>query len=169
MPFFVPKLWDKSSTPRRFWAVYRKKFLASLNKYESLPERREEFNRIFLHEGNGEFSPAAMRSALFIMLYRDYPIFQLPYQLLTTLLDIDEHTSIWRYRHLMMLSRMIGMRVGTGGINREGKNQEGYLEGALKNNRVLGELSDLSTYFIERRNLPPVPISVIRQLGFSYR
>lgn len=169
MPFLVPEYWGRGFTPRRFWAVYRKKFLASLNKFESAPERREDFNRIFLREGNGDFSPAAMRSALFIMLYRDYPIFQLPYQLLTALLDIDEQTSIWRYRHLMMLGRLIGLRVGTGGINREGKNREGYLEGALRHNRVLWELSDLSTYFIERRNLPPVPVSVIRELGFRHR
>lgn len=170
MPFFVPRYWGRAFAPRRFWAAYRRKFLSSLNRFESLPERREEFNRIFLREGNGEFGPAAMRSALFIMLYRDYPIFQLPYQLLTTLLDIDEHISVWRYRHLMMLSRMIGLRVGTGGINKEGQHgQGGYLEGALKNNRVLWELSDLSTYFIERRNLPPVPVSVIEQLGFRHQ
>jgi tryptophan 2,3-dioxygenase len=110
-----------------------------------------------------------MRSALFIMLYRDYPIFQLPYQLLTTLTDIDEYTSVWRYRHLMMINRMIGLRVGTGGINREGKGREGYLEGAVKQNRALWELSALATYFIERRNLPPVPVSVIRRLGFSHQ
>jgi tryptophan 2,3-dioxygenase len=169
MPFLVPAYWGRAFTPRRFWAAYRKKFLASLHEFENADARREEFNRIFLREGNGEFGPAAMRSALFIMLYRDYPIFQLPYQLLTTLLDIDEQTSVWRYRHLMMLGRMIGLRVGTGGINKEGKNREGYLEGALKHNRVLWELSDLSTYFIERRNLPPVPVSVIRELGFRHR
>jgi tryptophan 2,3-dioxygenase len=169
MPFLVPGYWGRNFSPRRFWALYRKRYLASLNQFESAPERRAEFDRIFLHEGHGEFSPAAMRSALFIMLYRDYPIFQLPYQLLTTLTDIDEYTSVWRYRHLMMINRMIGLRVGTGGINKEGKGGEGYLEGALKHNRALWELSALATYFIERRNLPPVPVSVIRRLGFSHQ
>jgi tryptophan 2,3-dioxygenase len=169
MPFLGADYWERSSSPDNFWTLYRERYLASLHQFESADERREEFDRIFMREGHGEFSPAAMRSALFIMLYRDYPIFQLPYQLLTTLTDIDEYTSVWRYRHLMMINRMIGLRVGTGGINREGKGREGYLEGAIKQNRALWELSALATYFIERRNLPPVPVSVIRRLGFSHQ
>jgi tryptophan 2,3-dioxygenase len=30
------------------------------------------------------------------MLYRDYPLMQLPFQLMNTLLDIDELMSMWR-------------------------------------------------------------------------
>ncbi|MBK9458478.1 MAG: hypothetical protein IPN94_03350 [Sphingobacteriales bacterium] len=35
-------------------------------------------------------SPEANRNALFIMLYRDYPLLNMPYRLLEMLLNIDE-------------------------------------------------------------------------------
>jgi tryptophan 2,3-dioxygenase len=165
MPFLVEEYWGDTS-PRRFWADYRRRFVESLNEFEDKRARRQEFGSLFVTGGNGEFSPAAMRSALFIMLYRDYPLFQFPFQMLTTLLDLDEYVSIWRYRHLMMVNRMIGLRIGTGGFDRAGKNQEGYLEGALRRHRIFRELNELSTYLVERRNLPPIPVSVIKRLSF---
>jgi tryptophan 2,3-dioxygenase len=167
MPFLVREYWGNND-PEAFWSDYRERFLASLNEFENRETRQAEFNQLFMEQGNGEFGPAAMRSALFIMLYRDYPMFQFPFQLLTTLLDVDEYVSIWRYRHLIMVNRLIGLRIGTGGFDREGKNQEGYLEGALRRHRIFSELNELSTYLIERRNLPPIPVSVIRQLSFQH-
>jgi tryptophan 2,3-dioxygenase len=37
------------------------------------------------------------------------------YHVLESLLDIDEKFEIWRYRHVAMVKRMIGTRIGTGG------------------------------------------------------
>ena len=34
---------------------------------------------------------------------------QLPFQILNLLTDIDERLSTWRYRHTMMVQRMIGV------------------------------------------------------------
>ncbi|MBS1602252.1 MAG: tryptophan 2,3-dioxygenase, partial [Bacteroidetes bacterium] len=51
-------------------------------------------------------SPHACRSALFIMLYRGYPLLQLPFQVLHQLLEIDEQLSTWRYRHMSMVARI---------------------------------------------------------------
>ena len=168
MPFLLQNYWTKQQNPTLFWDNYRQLFLNSLNEKEDKTTRLAEFNQIFETEGMGNFSATAMRSALFVELYRDYPIFQLPYQFLTKLVDIDENMSIWRYRHLMMVSRMIGMRVGTGGINKEGKNEEGYLEGSLKRHKIFAELTQLATYFVERRNLPPIPVRLQKELGFKH-
>ena len=107
------------------------------------------------------FSPAALRAALFIMLYRDFPVFQSSYQILDSLIEIDHLLSIWRHKHLVMVRRMIGMRVGTG--NTSGS---GYLEGALNKHYIYRELSALSTYLIERNRLPHLPESLTRDLGF---
>lgn len=167
MPFFVEEYWEADNTPTKFWENYQQLFLNSLNEKEDKSSRKAEFEKIFNHEGIGVFSPKALKAVLFIMLYRDYPRFHLPYQLLVKLQDIDEAIAVFRYKHLMMVSRMIGMRVGTGGINKQGKNQEGYLEGALRQHRVFKEISELSTYLIERRNLPSIPVSLIRGLGFT--
>ncbi len=167
MPFLVQDYWTEDNTPQKFWDNYKSLFINSLNEKEDKESRKAEFESIFSNQGIGAFSPQALRAILFIMLYRDFPRFHLPYQLLIKLQDIDETIAVFRYKHLMMVSRMIGMRVGTGGINKQGKNQEGYLEGALRQHRVFREISELSTFLIERRNLPPVPIQLVKELGFT--
>lgn len=169
MPFLQQQYWEDSQAPQNFWESYQQIFLNSLNEYENKDNRLADFQSIFFKEGNGTFSPTALRSALFIMLYKDFPLFQLPYQLLTVLMDLDEYMSVWRYKHLMMVTRMIGIRVGTGGINKEGKSEGGgsYLEGALRQHRIYREISELATYLIERRNLPHIPVSVSRNLSFE--
>lgn len=166
MPYWKEEFWTADNQPEMFWEKYKQLFLQSLNEKEDKTTRAAEFNHIFFAEGAGAFSANAMRSAVFIHLFRDYPVFNLPYQLLTKLQEIDEAIAVFRYRHLMMVSRIIGMRVGTGGINKQGKNQEGYLEGALKNHRVFRELTELATYLIERRNIPTIPLTLTQILGF---
>jgi tryptophan 2,3-dioxygenase len=106
-------------------------------------------------------SPSACRSALFIMLYRGYPLLQLPFQVLHQLLEIDEQLSTWRYRHMSMVHRMIGSRIGTGGST--GKD---YLGSALERHHVFKEIAGLSSFLIERRRLPELSPEMERRLGF---
>jgi tryptophan 2,3-dioxygenase len=76
------------------------------------------FNVIFMPEaslGVWRMSPQAVEGALFITVYRDEPILQLPYRLLETLIAIDEAVTLWRYRHALMVKRMLGVKTGTGG------------------------------------------------------
>ena len=113
-------------------------------------------------KGEGRrLSPAAARSAVFIMLYRDEPIFQMPFALLQSLLDIDESMAQWRSRHLNMVRRMIGLRMGTGGSS-----GSGYLKGALDSHYIFQELADLSSFLFERRKLPELPPSIREALRF---
>lgn len=109
-------------------------------------------------------SPAASRAALFIMLYRGYPILQLPFQLLNSLLDIDEQLSSWRYRHMNMVHRMIGARIGTGGSS--GKD---YLKAAADKHYIFKEFAQLNSFLIERRKLPALSHEMERRLGFAIR
>jgi tryptophan 2,3-dioxygenase len=106
-------------------------------------------------------SPTACRSALFIMLYRGYPILQLPFQVLNQLLEIDEQLSTWRYRHMSMVHRMIGTRIGTGGST--GKD---YLKSALDSHHLFKEIAGLTSFLIERRKLPLLDPEMERRLGF---
>lgn len=48
-------------------------------------------------------------------VYRDSTSHSEMYLLLEALLDVDEKLEIWRYRHVAMVKRMIGTRIGTGG------------------------------------------------------
>ncbi len=115
-------------------------------------------------QGKRHLSHQAFLAALLINLYRDEPIFQLPFRLLTALVDIDEGFTAWRYRHALLAHRMIGNRIGTGGTA-----GHAYLEAAARQHRVFRDLFDLPTFFIPRSALPTLPPEVTEQMGFRYR
>jgi tryptophan 2,3-dioxygenase len=163
MPFFEERFWneaaDDSGRPY-FWSQMRKIYQDSLSEGEQ--GNLKLWDQEFFGETKGRLSAKAKRSALFIMLYRDLPLFQLPFSLLQSLLDIDESMATWRYRHINMVSRMIGMRVGTGGST--GKK---YLKGAMDSHYIFSELADLSSFLIDRRRIPELPDSLAHRLGYT--
>jgi tryptophan 2,3-dioxygenase len=145
-----------------FWADYRHIYATSLAEGEK--DNLASFDRIFTSAGTrteSSLSPMASRAALFIMLYRGYPILQLPFRLLNALLDIDEQLSTWRYRHINMVHRIIGTRVGTGGST--GKE---YLKGALDKHYIFKDIAVLTSFLIERRKLPKLSETMEKRLGF---
>ena len=99
----------------------------------------------------------------FIMLYRGYPVLQLPFQLLNSVLEIDEQLSTWRYRHMSMVQRMIGLRIGTGSSS--GKD---YLAAALNKHYIFKEVAALTSFLIERRKLPQLSTAMETRLGFIH-
>jgi len=111
-----------------------------------------------------QLSHAASRAALFIMLYRGYPLLQQPFQLLNCLLEIDEQLSSWRYRHMNMVHRMIGTRIGTGGSS--GKD---YLKAAADKHYIFREIAQLNSFLIERRKLPTLSNEMEMRLGFVHQ
>ncbi|WP_193369176.1 tryptophan 2,3-dioxygenase family protein [Pelagibius marinus] len=114
-------------------------------------------------EGAWRLSWRALQAALFINLYRDEPVLQLPFRLLSLLMDIDETMTAWRYRHALMAQRMIGMKLGTGGSS-----GHDYLAEAARRYRVFGDLFALSTFLIPRSALPPLPEPLRNVMGYSY-
>ena len=95
------------------------------------------------------------------MLYRDQPLLQLPYDLLSTLLEIDESLSMWRHRHIHMVQRTIGKRVGTGGSS-----GAEYLRGAADSHYIFKELAELTSFLLPRNKLPQLPDKVINDLSY---
>jgi tryptophan 2,3-dioxygenase len=181
MPFFEDTFWRgwEDSTHREgdapaepadsasadqssFWNRYRKLYEASLSDRDEKGDLLGKFDEMFFKTGAGDFSPASLRAALFIMLYRDEPLFRLPFALLNTLIEIDEQLGNFRYRHLQMVRRMIGTRIGTGGSS-----GEQYLQGAVNKNYIFKELAGVITFLIERRNLPQLPRRLHEALRFS--
>jgi tryptophan 2,3-dioxygenase len=150
-----------------FWSEYRYQYSNSLAEAEH--DNMEVFNQVFFENADVQspelqmrsLSPASCRAALFIMLYRGYPMLQLPFQLLNSLLEIDEQLSSWRYRHMNMVHRMIGMRIGTGGST--GKD---YLKAAADKHYIFREIAQLNSFLIERRKLPVLPVNIEKRLGF---
>jgi tryptophan 2,3-dioxygenase len=167
MPFFEDGYW-KGYLPSRnsnnvdthpFWGAYRQAYQISLS--ESEKGRLNEFDRVFFDEGRGDVPPEAMRAALFITLYRNLLILHMPFELLNTLSEIDELLSNWRYRHFMMVRRMIGIRVGTGGTS-----GAGYLEGTLSQHYAFKEITEVATFLIERSKRPPLPNILKEKVSF---
>lgn len=166
MPFFDDNaLWsnEASATDNHpFWQAYQTAYANSLAEVEK--DNLKYFHEVFFtqRESHYTFSANANRAALFIMLYRGYPLLQLPFQLLNELLDIDEQLSTWRHRHLNMVHRMIGTRIGTGGSS--GKE---YLKAAADKHYIFKEIAQLTSFLIERRKLPALPKAVEEKLGFE--
>jgi tryptophan 2,3-dioxygenase len=126
----------------------------------------EAFARIFDPDATPEawrLSPKALQAALFITVYREMPAVQQPFRLLSLLMDIDETLTFWRYRHALMVERMIGRRIGTGGSS-----GHAYLRNTAERHRIFGDLFELSTFLIPRSALPELPADVRRRLGFVY-
>lgn len=167
MPFFDETKywdgWDKDGPNHPFWKKYLDTYSASLVEGEKFNLSR--FEELFFSDAKKDewsLSCDARRAALFILLYRDYPLLQLPYQLINALLDIDETLSTWRYRHMNMVHRMIGTRTGTGGST--GKD---YLKGALDKHYIFAEFAELTSFMIERNKLPQLSSALKQRLGFD--
>jgi tryptophan 2,3-dioxygenase len=147
-----------------FWNSYQTVYKTGLADAEK--NNTTAFDEIFNNQTQSTDAQrtltfTACRSALFIMLYRGYPLLQLPFQVLNALLEIDVQLSSWRYRHMNMVQRMIGIRIGTGGSS--GKD---YLKGAADKHYIFKEIAQLNSFLIERRKLPALNKEMESRLGF---
>ncbi|XP_007437938.1 tryptophan 2,3-dioxygenase [Python bivittatus] len=126
--------------------------LAELKKQKEVlislfDEKRHEH---LLSKGDRRLSFKAMKGALMIYFYREEPRFQVPFQLLTSLMDIDVLMTKWRYNHVCMVHRMIGSKAGTGGSS-----GYQYLRSTVSDRyKVFVDLFNLSTYLVPRNWIP---------------
>lgn len=172
----------------KFWNSYRDAVHAMLDEKSDMARQRldgealdielqaiergkQKFDGIFDPEkhkkaqddGLWRMSWEALQSALFITLYRSEPALQAPYGLLTAAMDIDELLARWRYRHALMVQRMMGMSVGTGGSS-----GYGYLTATVEKHRIFSDLFALSTYLIPSHLLPALPEEISQAMGYRY-
>jgi tryptophan 2,3-dioxygenase len=140
----------------------------SLKQYESI---QRTYDALFdeskyaqlQKEGHRRLSQKATLGALFIQLYRDEPILQLPHRLLTQLINIDQLFTSWRNRHRLLVFRMIGVKIGTGGST-----GHAYLKKTAEKHSVFSDFANLSTYIIPRSSLPVLPKELKKELGFYF-
>ncbi len=174
-----------------FWAAYRAAVATMLdaerdairrNPTLNVPRReaelaqhnrvRDNFGGLFdqtahdamVARGERRFGYKAFQAALLINLYRDEPMLHLPFQLLRALMDIDDQLTMWRHRHAMMVMRVIGAKIGTGGSS-----GHSYLRETAVRHRVFGDLFSLATYYIPRSHLPELPTHLRDALDFKFR
>ena len=136
-----------------------------------IDENKKYFERIFdkkIHETalkNGDISLSykATMSALLINLYRDEPILHLPYQFLRELIELDHKIATWRFRHMQMVEKMLGQKIGTGGSS-----GQGYLKETVDKHKIYTDLANIATLLIARSYLPELPKKTKENLGFNY-
>lgn len=114
-------------------------------------------------EGKVRLSQKAMLSAVFIYLYRDYPALQMPFKILNNLTEIDEKFTTWRYRHAIMVQRILGTKIGTGGSS-----GHEYLRSTTERNRAFIDLFNLATFLIPKSMRPKLPEKISRELDIVY-
>ncbi len=167
MPFFEnDKYWEgeiigNNAAQHPFWLTYQRIYTEGLMEGER--NNIDFFNKVFYTEDESRgLSPKACRAALFILLYRGYPMLELPFQLLEVLIEMDNQLGNWRYRHINMVRRMIGSRIGTGGSS-----GAGYLQGAMDKHNIFREITQLNSFLINTKKLPKLPAVLTKKLGYN--
>jgi tryptophan 2,3-dioxygenase len=134
---------------------------------KKLDGMQAQFDQLFGKEGGEQlpwrFSKPALQAALFITAYRDQPALQIPFKVLSDLMDLDELLALWRYRHALMAQRMLGTKMGSGGST-----GHDYLAATASKHRIFKDLFGLSTFLIPRSKLPKLPKHVEERMGFKY-
>lgn len=137
------------------WNATRAQFDALFNEtaYQKLQEA-----------GQFRLSHNALLAALFIQQYSEEPLFNLPFQVITALTDIDEKLTLWRYRHAMMVQRMLGSKIGTGGSS-----GHHYLKRTTESNRIYTDFFSMATFLLPKTLLPELPHEVQEKLRFTFQ
>lgn len=112
-------------------------------------------------QGTRRMSQRATLAAIFIWTYRHQPLLHTPAAVLDAVVEFDSLVSLWRFRHVMMVSKMIGMRVGTGGSS-----GHDYLMATTVRQRVFDDLTSLSSFLIPQAHVPSLPVEIAQRLQF---
>lgn len=138
---------------------------------KALEQELERFDALFAGRPEDLAAPAegwrmgrgAVLAALFINMYRDEPALQVPFRFLSLLMDVDETLTTWRFRHAMMVERMIGRKLGTGGSS-----GHSYLHKTVERHRIFSDLFALATFLMPSRQRPELPEDVRRAMSLAY-
>jgi tryptophan 2,3-dioxygenase len=140
----------------------RLNMLGDTNTYFANIMDENQHNKL-VKDGKLHLSYKATLAALFINLYRDEPILHVPFQLLSVLVEIDDHVTTWRYRHAQMVMRMLGKKIGTGGSS-----GHEYLAMTAAKHHIFADFHNVSTLLIPRSELPKLPDHFRKNLGFYF-
>lgn len=139
--------------------------MAAYEKYKDTFDEvlNEDRYNAALQRRDRRMSYLAFQGAMLISLYRDEPRFHQPFQILTTLCDIDSLFTKWRYNHATLVQRMIGSRLGTGSSS-----GHQYLQSTISDRyKVFVDLLNMSTYLVPRQYSPQLTQRMQRCLSVT--
>lgn len=111
-------------------------------------------------EGKKKFSRKAFLSVLFVRLYNHSAILQMPHRILDLVIEVNEQHVLWKQRHLLIIQRMIGMKMGTGGTS-----GRSFLEKTIGQSYIFSDLIDMPSYMLSRQYIPEIPEEIRRKMG----
>jgi tryptophan 2,3-dioxygenase len=111
-------------------------------------------------EGKKKISRKAFLSILFVRLYSQYAILQMPHRILDLIIEINEQHVLWKQRHLLIIQRMIGMKMGTGGTS-----GRAFLEKTIGQSYIFSDLIEMPSYMLSRQYIPEIPEDIRRKMG----
>ena len=76
---------------------------------------------------------------------------------------MDHKIASWRFRHVQMVEKMLGQKIGTGGSS-----GQGYLKQTVDKHKLFTDLANIATLMISRSYLPELPKEIKNTLGFNY-
>ena len=79
------------------------------------------------------------------------------------MIELDHKIASWRFRHVQMVEKMLGQKIGTGGSS-----GQGYLKETVDKHKIFTDLANISTIMISRSYLPQLPQKIKDSLGFNY-
>lgn len=129
---------------------------------KNIENLKKQFDKDLNEEQQG-LNKKAFLSALFIHLYRDHALLHLPYQILRTLVALDQKHTRWKQRHLGLVRMMIGLKTGTGGTS-----GQGYLSRSIGQSSIFPKLVSAPSYMTSRQDLKPLPDFLAKQLSFKW-
>jgi len=127
------------------------------SQLRQLNDTREYFQAIFDEEAHAKLkedqqlrlSFKALRTGVFIFLYREQSRLYKPFQLLSYLIDMDELFANWRQQHVLLVQRMVGTKIGTGGSA-----GLGYLRSTIERSKIFNDVANISILLVPRSKLP---------------
>ena len=121
-----------------------------------LVRKRYESEKAALQEWltNGDGADGAKRkrvraAILFIISYRELPLLAWPRELIDSIIEMEQHFTIFRQRHARMVERIIGRRTGTGGSA-----GVDYLDNTALEYRVFKDLWTVRTFQMREQASP---------------
>jgi len=127
-----------------------KSFKTQKEIFDSVIEE-SQYNKM-VERGERTFSHKAFQGAIMIYMYREEPRYSQPFQVLQLLIEIDSFLTKWRHNHVVLIQRMIGTKIGTGGSS-----GFTYLRSTVSERYMpFVDLFKLSTYMVPRHFIPPL-------------
>jgi len=124
-------------------------------------EAEKQACRGFLQTGDAS-KDRVHAAFLFVASYRHEPLVRWPHTLIERLVEFEENLRIFRFRHVRMVERMIGLRLGTGGSP-----GVDYLDETARRYRIFGELLEARNFYLAASHLPPVPHPELLRFRFA--